>query len=760
MQQGWEKANEYKEQFDDTKGNLEDAADKVGVTVDWDVANQLKDKAQGGMNTVRDLGDGIANQNLGTDPVDALKKAVSMLPFHPSVVAIFIILLGIAIYTLLLVTTAVEVKDFKIITTLIYAALSFMDLLRERLVYLTDNNLVYGEVMGRQFLTQPRELSLFWVWIPGSYFTGDTDTFIRVVLEMWLVCGILAFTQLDNQSFKEHNNTGLEPEVLGSLCLLLGCFTVLPVVYLCWRGQPMTEENKVKKEVKPGFEKFAFFFEILGVLKKTADAAKDGDHGGLWEAAKTARRASQVYSDAIAQGKTPEEAKAMASNTVQEAEIYNMKKEQLGGGNFGYPDDQSYSVVGDVAFQSAPTPQSAGVFNNAEQQRHQPVMAHGHHFGQSVGNLLHTMEDRMEKEGGEHEYFDEDWEDRQYERVNANTTNGFEVQLGSPDKDFKALFMPILGSLAALGSALFYEGIKAEWFTWTKEDGEVIDLADRADKAGKLLMVFAWTCLSQLASQGFKDTDMEIKAKRKMTELEERRNKAGEMTEAEHAIIERELKLVTEAEPVGILEGLKNAFFNPGWLCTKETFIEEDAVKVNGKWQPTGKQNRVEKWLGMLWLTAVVANLAKYGVAARGAVFAWLDEDDKQTVSIYVWLEMGFITALIATFFGISFRVIARNPNLRSNYVPGAVDPKPKADPPPPAEPRTLALPMAPPMPLWTQGPGGGLGALPGYINGGFRPRQPGEAPPPLFLAPPGFNPGASVDPRAFRPLPGYRGFQ
>jgi len=180
----------------------------------------------------------------------------------------------------------------------------------------------------------------------------------------------------------------------------------------------------------------------------------------------------------------------------------------------------------------------------------------------------------------------------------------------------------------------------------------------------------------------------------------------------------------------------------------------------------------VPKWVGLVWITAVLANVAKFAVTARGAFFSWTatecDDDagddcvEREFILWYVWLEFGLIVGFIWIFWFISTEIMIRNPYLRSNYVIGPTLPEPEEVTreiviPPPAPQLAPRLP-----PIYTSGGGApGFAPLPGYRNGGFQEPQRGDAPPPLYISSPGYA-GASAqfgfpDVQNLQPMPGYR---
>eukprot|EP00961_Rhodomonas_salina_P191463 2583959-Rhodomonas_salina.1 len=77
----------------------------------------------------------------------------------------------------------IEVPSFDYVLLLVFVAMTLLELLRERLAYLTDNNLNYQKLPARQFLCQPRSIVMSFLWIPAAFTTGDRPTIYRVCAE-------------------------------------------------------------------------------------------------------------------------------------------------------------------------------------------------------------------------------------------------------------------------------------------------------------------------------------------------------------------------------------------------------------------------------------------------------------------------------------------------------------------------------------------------------------------------------------------------
>eukprot|EP00961_Rhodomonas_salina_P089756 1207191-Rhodomonas_salina.2 len=427
-----------------------------------------------------------------------------------------------------------------------------MDVLRERLIFLTDNNLVYNGIMGKEFLTQPREITMAWLWIPASYCTGHPETFKRITAEMLLAAGTLIFTLVDNNSFKEGNDTGLEPEVLGTLLLLWGCAIVLPAVYVCFKGSILDSMDPI--EPPPKFEKFKSFFLFFGLLKEGAKALKDGnlDVGELTEkygnqAKEKAKEFTNINSmedaavkakEVYTTGQSTYEAARRASQGRVGGESYEETQQRITGANFGSPEEeitQANTVTGHIVVAAANMghPAALGVGpgmgeSKADLARHAAHLdgVHGLATEHDVQRIHH-----MDHDGG-------------VEAVNA----------GSSPTGWKQLVMPLVGMLAALVSGIFYQGAWSGYWTWEREGKDPVDLNDRFEQGGKILMVQAWMILSQLAAAAFKDVDLEFRMKELMLEFNT-------------AHVTKEQYDKATSEPTGTMEGFKNALMSPFRHC-------------------------------------------------------------------------------------------------------------------------------------------------------------------------------------------------
>eukprot|EP00961_Rhodomonas_salina_P022017 296249-Rhodomonas_salina.1 len=134
------------------------------------------------------------------NPLKKYKEKAHAMVYKFSVgVLTFLLSLALLVGILLLVN-AIVVDDFAYVLLLVFICMTLLELLRERLAYLTDNNLVYQKLPARQFLCQPRNIVMSFLWIPAAMASGDRSTIYRVCCEM-LVSGTVLFASLCNEEF-------------------------------------------------------------------------------------------------------------------------------------------------------------------------------------------------------------------------------------------------------------------------------------------------------------------------------------------------------------------------------------------------------------------------------------------------------------------------------------------------------------------------------------------------------------------------------
>jgi len=595
--------------------------------------------------------------------------------------------------------------------------ISLLDVLKERVVTLTNWNINKLQVPGHEHFDVARELTFVWLWLPISWATLHPQTIIGVLVEF----------------------------------LIAGMQSMLGVIKLNDLGQDCTKPD-------PSQSTWYLADEVYGAPLDAAGRRhllQDGEYGLAGE-----------YSDIVICGQAEDWAKAFviagaASSVIGTIYCLSFRKVSEDSRDLRAP-------VQENVFSRLAQTKSGGGFLKllgfvVKHQKDIADKVSGKSFGQGV-------DEELGDEMPDDEYSDfadpNKWAlvDRYQPGqgiLPVPPDVAGETQTMSPQpSSLVSMIMPFLGTLAAVGSiilhAILYHDIYAEpenkVFNYQLAGQEI---NEHALSGAQLMMVVAWLALSIVAGVAYIDLAVKREYNRITTKPVLQRVGFDWINDIPSSIRRkpvwtnfirdafqtpslRELEILNE-EPRGVLEGLGEVAglfscqFKP-W--EKVRGAKKD--KNSGKWEPVDES----QW--QLFWAAVFGNFAKYFIVVRALVFAVFDNNNQGFLMWYIVPEGVLIIIFIWFFYRMKWDMEYKN--IKLTYKKRLIS-QPRSLTPPPS--------FAAPLPLWTDYSRGGLEPLPGYTNGGFRPSGPGQAPPPIatsvFTGP--------MQGSMFQPLPGYRGF-
>lgn len=598
--------------------------------------------------------------------------------------------------------------------------ISLLDILKERVVTLTNYNIRELAVPGNEHFDVARELTFIWLWLPMSWATMHTQTIIGVLVEF----------------------------LIGGMQAALGTIKLNDLGQDCTKPDPSQSTWYLADEV---------YGEPSGAAGRR-HLLQDGEYG-----------LAGGYADVVICGQAEDWVKAFviagaASSVIGAIYCLAFRKVKNKG---------VHAPVQKNVFTTLEQSKAGNGFLKligfvVKHQKEVADKVTGKSFGQGVDE--ERGDDMPDEEYSDFENPDK-WElvdsyvpDMGIVPVPPGVSKETETMPPQP-ASLVSLIMPFLGTIAALGSimlhAILYHDIYAE------NDNKYLnyqlagqEINEHALSGAQVMMVVAWLALSIVAGVAY--TDLAVKRAYNQITAQPIPNRPGFdwintipshirrkpvwtefIVEALQTPSLQELERLNQ-EPHGVLEGLADITggLKP-WKKVKGRKWVKDK-KVPGQDKETGKWVPVEETQWQLFLAAIFGNFAKYLIVARALVFAVFDNNNQGFLMWYIVPEGLLIIIFIIFFYRMKWDMHFKNIRLTYKKRLSPVVPR---DPPPPS--------FAAPLPLWTDYSRGGLEPMPGYTNGGFRPSGPGQAPPPIatsvFSGP--------MQGSMFQPLPGYRGF-